>query len=64
MRLESISMEQISLNLTIAETNQILEALGDLPYAKVFQLIEKIKAQAEAQLRTQATPPDPASTDG
>lgn len=56
-------MEQISLNLTIAETNQILEALGGLPYAKVFQLIEKIKTQAEAQIRAQATPLDAASTD-
>lgn len=46
-------MEQISLNLTITETNQILEALGQLPYAKVFQLIEKIKVQAEAQLKAQ-----------
>ena len=45
-------MEQISLNLTIEETNQVLEALGRLPYAQVFQLVDKIKAQAEGQLRT------------
>jgi len=56
-------MEQISLNLTITETNQILEALGGLPYAKVFQLIEKIKAQAEAQLRAQVPPPNGELTD-
>ena len=43
-------MEQISINLTLEETNQILDALGQLPYVRVFQLVNKIKAQAEAQL--------------
>jgi hypothetical protein len=45
-------MEQLSLNLTIAEINAILDALGQRPYAKVFQLVEKIKAQSQAQLQT------------
>ncbi len=43
-------MEQISINLTLEETNQILDALGQLPYVQVFQLVNKIQAQAEAQL--------------
>ena len=44
-------MEQISINLTLEEVNQILESLGRLPYAEVFQLISKVKAQAEAQVQ-------------
>lgn len=44
-------MEQISINLTIEEVNQILESLGQRPYVEVFQLINKIQAQAEAQLQ-------------
>lgn len=44
-------MEQISINLTIEEVNLILESLGQRPYLEVFQLIGKIKAQAEAQIQ-------------
>ena len=44
-------MEQISINLTLEEVNRILESLGRLPYTEVFQLIHKIKAQAEAQVQ-------------
>lgn len=44
-------MEQISINLTLEEVNQILESLGQRPYVEVFQLINKIKAQAEAQVQ-------------
>ncbi len=44
-------MEQISINLTLEEVNTILESLGRLPYAEVFQLIHKVKAQAEAQVQ-------------
>jgi hypothetical protein len=43
-------MEQISINLTIEEVNKILDSLGQRPYIEVFQLINKIQAQAEAQL--------------
>ena len=41
----------MSINLTIEEVNKILESLGQLPYVEVFQLINKIKAQAEAQIQ-------------
>lgn len=44
-------MEQISVNLTLEEINQILESLGQRPYVEVFQLISKIKVQAEAQVQ-------------
>ena len=44
-------MEQISINLTIEEVNKILDSLGQQPYVEVFQLINKIQAQAQAQLQ-------------
>jgi hypothetical protein len=44
-------MQQISVNLTLEEVNQILESLGQRPYIEVFQLINKIKVQAEAQVQ-------------
>jgi hypothetical protein len=37
----------ITLELTLAETNLVLEALGTLPYARVYELINKIHQQAE-----------------
>ena len=39
----------LQLSLTVAEINQILEALGQQPYARVFQLIGRIQQQAAAQ---------------
>lgn len=50
-------METIQLTLTLAEINQILEALGSQPYAKVYQLIGKLQQQAEAQLQSDSQPP-------
>ena len=47
----STRMDQLGLNLTVDEINRILDALGQRPYAEVCALIDKIKAQAEAQLR-------------
>lgn len=44
--------QQLSLNLTIAEINAILDALGQRPYAEVFPLVDKIKAQSQAQLQS------------
>lgn len=46
-------MEQISINLTIEEVNKILESLGQRPYVEVFELINKIQGQAQAQLQAQ-----------
>ena len=43
-------MKEINLTLTIDEVNQILEALGTQPFARVFLLIGKIQAAAAAQL--------------
>ena len=43
-------MQEITLQLTIDEANLILEALGNLPFAKVYGLIGKIQEQAGQQL--------------
>jgi hypothetical protein len=42
--------EQITLTVTVAEVNGILQSLGQMPYAQVFSLIEKLKVQAEKQV--------------
>lgn len=43
-------MTDIDLNITIEETNLILGALGEQPFAKVFGLVAKIQRQAQQQL--------------
>jgi hypothetical protein len=43
-------MQEIQRTLTLAEVNQILEALGAKSYKEVYQLVSKIQAQASAQL--------------
>lgn len=42
----------MKLDLTINEINVILQALGNAPYAQVFELVEKIRTQAQAQVQT------------
>lgn len=43
----------INLNLEITEVNGILTALGQMPYAQVAELVEKIKQQAIPQVQAQ-----------
>ncbi|MFI6604793.1 hypothetical protein ACIBHX_51960 [Nonomuraea sp. NPDC050536] len=50
-------MPQITLNLSLPETNLILEALGAMPYARVYELVNAIHRQAEAQLATDGDAP-------
>jgi hypothetical protein len=50
-------MQELQLQLTLAEVNQILDALGEKPYKQVYQLIIKINRQAENQLQNTAEPP-------
>ena len=57
-------MQEIQLQLTLAEVNHILEALGERPYRQVYQLIVKIQGQAEAQIdqsrdQRPSLPPEP-----
>ena len=46
-------MQEITLQLSIAETNIVLEALGQLPYVKSYALINNIQQQATRQLNGQ-----------
>lgn len=57
-------MKEIKLELTLAEINQILEALGKKPFVDVYQLIQKIQDQAEGQVEKEDTAEEvPASTE-
>jgi hypothetical protein len=47
-------MEKLKLELTIDEINRILQALGNLPFNEVFELIGKINQQANDQLSNNA----------
>lgn len=47
---QSVTASLLTLKLSIDEINLILESLGNQPYAKVFQLIEKIRGEANEQL--------------
>ena len=49
--LKENTMQEITLTLTIEETNAILQVLGDLPTKTgAWNLVVKVKEQAEAQL--------------
>jgi hypothetical protein len=47
-------MTPIQLSLTLDETNILLEALGQLPYVRVYSLINKIQQQATVSLKDEA----------
>jgi hypothetical protein len=40
----------MKFELTINDINMILQALGNAPYAQVFELVEKIREQVQPQL--------------
>ncbi len=42
----------IELEFTVEETNLVLEALGALPFARVYTLIGRIQEQARQQLES------------
>jgi len=43
-------MKEINLSLTVDELNLILEAIGQLPFVKVYALVAKVQKQAQEQL--------------
>jgi hypothetical protein len=49
-------MQEVQLQLTLAEVNQILDALSEKSYKQVYQLIIKIQQQAENQLEQNDQP--------
>ena len=42
---------KLQLRFTIDEVNLILEALGQMPFSRVYELIGKIQEQARQQLQ-------------
>jgi len=42
----------INLALSVDQTNLVLEALGQLPFVKVYDLIASLQNQAKQQLQT------------
>jgi hypothetical protein len=50
-----MSNTTIKLELTLDEVNGIMVALGNLPYAQVMGLVEKIKLQAVPQVKQNET---------
>lgn len=59
MSRDQTEMNTIKLELSIDETNLILEALGQLPFARVYTLIGRIQEQAHAQLQPASPPEQP-----
>ena len=57
------AMKNIQLDLTIEETNLILEALGALPFAQVYALIGRIQERARKQIEDQAAGQQPTGAD-
>lgn len=42
--------QEVNLKLPVKDLDTILAALASMPYVKVFELINKIHAQAQAEL--------------
>lgn len=53
-------MKELILKVTVDEANQILEALGEMPFKLTFKLIGKIQQQAAEQLENseETVPPE------
>lgn len=49
----AVQPPRITLTLGLEETNLVLEALGQLPFARVYQLIAAVQEQAHRQLAEQ-----------
>ena len=47
-------MKDVHITVSIDEVNQILDALGQQPFVRVYQLIAKIQQQAQIQLRDES----------
>lgn len=50
-------MSNVKLDITIDEANLILEALGEMPFKRVFGLVSKVQQQASEQLGVEGSAP-------
>lgn len=57
-------MTPIQLSLTLEETNTVLEALGQMPYARVYLLVQKIQQQATEHLQADPAPTEQGQQNG
>ncbi len=57
-------MTPIQLSLTLEETNTVLEALGQMPYARVYLLVQKIQQQATEHLQAEHVPTEKGQQNG
>ncbi|WP_282080559.1 hypothetical protein [Aquimarina algiphila] len=48
--MKSVEQKKIHLSLSLGSINQILAALGSMPYVQVYELIQNIKVQTELAL--------------
>jgi len=44
-------MKELKLTLTLDEANLVLQALGQLPFVQVHELVGKIQMQSQSQLQ-------------
>ncbi|CAL1517155.1 hypothetical protein [Chitinophaga sp. MM2321] len=51
-------MNDINLKLSVEEINLVLNALGNLPYIQVHNVINKIQVQGKTQLQESELPED------
>ena len=49
---------ELTLTFTTDEINVILEAVGQLPFVKVYALVAKVQEQARQQLAARPQEPD------
>jgi hypothetical protein len=55
-------MKEVNLKLTVEEANAVLNALGNLPFVQVSQLIGKLQLQAGQQLNGNGSDKDEVKT--
>ena len=56
--------QQLTLNLNLEEANLILEALGSMPYGKVYAIVGNIQQQAQKQLQNSVDNPQQVKANG
>ena len=56
--------QQLTLNLNLEEANLILEALGNMPYGKVYAIVANIQQQAQKQLQSSDDNPQQVKANG
>lgn len=57
-----LSKAQLQIQITVADGNLILAALAELPFKVSYNVIQKIKTQADAQIAVLQSTTQPEST--